>query len=286
MTYGTLYLVGTPIGNLGDMTYRAIATLQAADLIAAEDTRHTGKLLKHFQISTPQISYHDHNRHQRQGQLIEKLLNGTNIALVSDAGMPGISDPGFELVASCVEAQITVVPIPGVSAGITGLVASGLSPEKFVFEGFLPTKKKQRSEILQQLQTETKTIIFYEAPHRLVKTLQEFLDYFGGDRPIVCARELTKLHEEFWRGTITTALQHYQTLAPRGEFTIILSGSPPLNNATISDEMICQNLQELVESGLSKSQASRELAAQLKLSRRYIYQLSNNLANTPENSSD
>lgn len=160
----------------------AIATLQQVDLIAAEDTRHTGKLLKYFQISTPQISYHDHNRHQRQGQLLEKLISGTNIALVSDAGMPGISDPGFELVASCVEAEIMVVPIPGVSAGITGLVASGLSPAKFVFEGFLPTKKKLRLQLLQTLQGESRTLVFYEAPHRLTKTLLEFVEYFGGDR--------------------------------------------------------------------------------------------------------
>lgn len=277
MTYGTLYLVGTPIGNLDDMTYRAIATLQQADLIAAEDTRHTGKLLKHFQIKTPQISYHDHNRHQRQGQLLEKLLSGTNIALVSDAGMPGISDPGFELVASCVEAQITIIPIPGVSAGITGLVASGLSPEKFVFEGFLPTKKKLRLQLLQELQSESRTLVFYEAPHRLTKTLQEFLDYFGGDRPIVCARELTKLHEEFWRGTIQTALTHYQTRAPRGEFTIIVAGASPETTDAITDESILEQLQELIHQGISKSQASRDLAIQLDIPKRYIYQLSNAL---------
>jgi 16S rRNA (cytidine1402-2'-O)-methyltransferase len=277
MTYGTLYLVGTPIGNLDDMTYRAIATLQQADLIAAEDTRHTGKLLKHFQISTPQISYHDHNRHQRQGQLLEKLTGGTNIALVSDAGMPGISDPGFELVASCVEAQIPIVPIPGVSAGITGLVASGLSPEKFVFEGFLPTKKKLRFQLLEELQTESRTLVFYEAPHRLTKTLQEFLEYFGGDRPIVCARELTKLHEEFWRGTIQTALTHYQTHNPKGEFTVIVAGAIPETADTIADEVILDQLQQLIQQGVSKSQASKDLAAQLDIPKRYIYQLSNTL---------
>jgi 16S rRNA (cytidine1402-2'-O)-methyltransferase len=277
MTHGTLYLVGTPIGNLDDMTYRAIATLQQVDLIAAEDTRHTGKLLKHFQISTPQISYHDHNRHHRQGQLLEKLTSGTNIALVSDAGMPGISDPGFELVASCVEAQITIVPIPGVSAGITGLVASGLSPEKFVFEGFLPTKKKLRLQLLQELQAESRTLVFYEAPHRLTKTLQEFLEYFGGDRPIVCARELTKLHEEFWRGTIQTALTHYQTQNPRGEFTVIVAGDRPETTDAIADEVILEQLRQLINEGISKSQASKDLAAQLNMPKRYIYQLSHTL---------
>lgn len=280
MAYGKLYLVGTPIGNLEDMTYRAIATLQNVDLIAAEDTRHTGKLLKHFQISTPQISYHDHNRQQRQIQLIEKLQNGTNIALVSDAGMPGISDPGYELVASCIAEGITIVPIPGVSAGITGLVASGLSPEKFVFEGFLPTKPKERTQRLATLNTESRTLIFYEAPHRLLKTLTEFHTHFGGDRPIVCARELTKLHEEFWRGTIQTALDHYTQHPPKGEFTLILAGTTPTPTETFSDSDILDQLRHLIQSGMSKSQASKTLATQLKLPRRHIYQLSNEL---PEN---
>lgn len=277
MTYGTLYLVGTPIGNLEDMTYRAIATLQTVDLIAAEDTRHTGKLLKHFQITTPQISYHDHNRHQRQPQLIEKLQTGINIALVSDAGMPAISDPGFELVASCIEAGITIVPIPGVSAGLTGLIASGLSPEKFVFEGFLPTKKKDRTQLLEGLKTEPRTLIFYEAPHRLLKTLQDFLEHLGGDRPIVCARELTKLHEEFWRGTVQTAIDHYNHQAPKGEFTLILAGASVDCETEFTDADLRTKLAQLIDLGMSKSQASKELAAQLNLPRRQIYQLSNEL---------
>ena len=248
MTDGMLYLVGTPIGNLDDMTYRAIATLKTVDLIAAEDTRHTGKLLKHFQITTPQISYHDHNRQQRAGQLISKMLAGETIALVSDAGMPGISDPGFELVAEAIAEKINVVPIPGVSAVITGLVASGLSPEKFAFLGFLPTKKKIRLEQLEDLQSETKTLVFYEAPHRLLKTLQEFQEIFGGDRQIVCARELTKLHEEFWRGSIEQAIVYYASHQPKGEFTVIVAGQQKAIRAEISDEEIVLRLKKQLAS--------------------------------------
>ncbi|BAW95617.1 hypothetical protein NIES970_05260 [[Synechococcus] sp. NIES-970] len=279
MTYGTLYLVGTPIGNLDDMTFRAIATLKTVDLIAAEDTRHTGKLLKHFQISTPQISYHDHNRQQRQHQLIAQLQDGKNIALVSDAGLPGISDPGFELVASAVEAGIVIVPIPGVSASLTGLIASGLSPEKFVFEGFLPQKKKDRTALLEQLCQEPRTIIFYEAPHRLLKTLEDLADHFGGDRPVVCARELTKLHEEFWRGTLQKALEHYRQQPPKGEFTLILGGAPRAMGVEVpTDTEILAQLQTLmVQEGLSRSAASRTLAQTLNLPRRHIYQLSTDL---------
>ncbi|AFY37228.1 protein of unknown function UPF0011 [[Leptolyngbya] sp. PCC 7376] len=277
MTDGTLYLVGTPIGNLDDMTYRAIATLKAADLIAAEDTRHTGKLLKHFQITTPQISYHDHNRQQRAGQLIDKMKAGEAIALVSDAGMPGISDPGFELVVAAIAEEIQVVPIPGVSAVITGLVASGLSPEQFVFAGFLPTKKKLRLQQLEQLKRELKTLVFYEAPHRLLKTLQEFQLCFGGDRRIVCARELTKLHEEFWRGSIQEAIIHYQTQSPKGEFTLIVAGQTVTAPTEISDAEILAQLQQRIAEGVSPSQASRVLAQELKISKRRIYQLSHTL---------
>lgn len=274
---GILYLVGTPIGNLEDMTYRAIATLKTVDLIAAEDTRHTGKLLKHFQISTPQISYHDHNRQQRAGQLIEKLSAGETIALVSDAGMPGISDPGFELVVAAIAAKIKVVPIPGVSAVLTGLVASGLSPEKFTFLGFLPPKKKVRLLQLEQLKTAPNTLVFYEAPHRLGKTLLEFQTYFGGDRPIVCARELTKLHEEFWRGSIKQAIAHYTTHNPKGEFTLIVAGQPSLQPDEISDAEILAQLKQQLAAGVSPSQASKLLAQSLNIPKRRIYQLSHHL---------
>ncbi|MGA9381229.1 MAG: 16S rRNA (cytidine(1402)-2'-O)-methyltransferase, partial [Phormidium sp.] len=200
---GTLYLVATPIGNLEDMTFRAIRILQTVDLIAAEDTRHTGKLLQHFQIKTPQLSYHEHNRQQRIPELLSKLSEGKAIALVTDAGMPLISDPGYELVKACVAQGISIVPIPGANAAITALSAAGLATDKFVFEGFLPAKSKERRSHLEILNSETRTIIFYESPHRLRETLQDLGTILGAEREIVLARELTKMHEEFWRGTIT-----------------------------------------------------------------------------------
>ncbi len=268
---GTLYLVGTPIGNLEDMTFRAVRTLQMVDVIAAEDTRHTGKLLHHFQIGTPQISYHDHNRHSRTAELLERLQEGKSIALVTDAGMPGISDPGYELVKACAEANILVVPIPGASAAIAALVASGLPCDRFLFEGFLPAKAPARRAHLELLQTESRTLIFYEAPHRLRQTLQAFL-LLGADRQIVLARELTKRYEEIWRGTVTAAIAHYSTHEPQGEFTIVVAGAavtqPVLSDATLKTE-----LQNLFKQGFSRSDASRQLAQQTALPRRQIYQL-------------
>lgn len=268
---GTLYLVGTPIGNLEDMTFRAVRILQTVDLIAAEDTRHTGKLLHHFQVGTPQISYHDHNRHSRTAELVERLQEGKTIALVTDAGMPGISDPGYELVKACAEADIPVVPIPGASAAIAALVASGLPCDRFMFEGFLPAKAPARRAHLEVLQTEPRTLIFYEAPHRLRQTLQDFL-LLGADRQIVLARELTKRYEEIWRGTVAAAITHYSNREPQGEFTIVVAGAdvtqPALSEATLKTE-----LQNLLKQGLSRSDASRQLAQQTALPRRQLYQL-------------
>jgi 16S rRNA (cytidine1402-2'-O)-methyltransferase len=268
---GTLYVVATPIGNLEDMTFRAITVLQNAALIAAEDTRHTGKLLQHFQISTPQISYHDHNRHGRLPELLQRLRQGQAVALVSDAGMPGISDPGYELVKACIEQGIPVVPIPGASAVITALSAAGLPTDRFVFEGFLPTKAPRR-ERLEVLRTETRTLVFYEAPHRLLQTLQDLAEIMGTNRSIVLARELTKLHEQFWRGTLAEAVTYYQIHSPQGEFTLVLSGhdavAPPLSESALLAE-----LHQLIKQGVSRSQASRQLAQQTSLSRRQIYQL-------------
>ncbi len=186
----TLYLVGTPIGNLEDITFRALRVLKQVDLIAAEDTRHTGKLLHHFQVSTPQISYHDHNTQQRIPQLVRKLRDGAAIALVTDAGMPGISDPGYELVCACVEADIAVVPIPGPSAVVTAIAAAGLPCDRFVFEGFLPVKGKNRAARLEALKTEPRTAVFYESPHRLLKTLAE-LDHCSRRRSPRCSRSRT-----------------------------------------------------------------------------------------------
>src|SRR4028119_1022763 len=190
---GTLYLVGTPIGNLEDMTFRAVRILQTVQVIAAEDTRHTGKLLQHFQIQTPQVSYHDHNRQQRLPQLLQRLCEGEAIALVTDAGIPGISDPGYELVNACIEAGVQVVPVPGASASLTALSAAGLPTDRFVFEGFLPASGKDRQQRLESLPSEPRTLIFYESPHRLRVTLQDLADSLGKDRRIVLARELTKL---------------------------------------------------------------------------------------------
>ena len=275
---GILYLVGTPIGNLEDMTFRAVRILQAVDLIAAEDTRHTGKLLHHFQITTPQISYHEHNQKARIPELIELLSQGKTIALVTDAGMPAISDPGYELVKACIEANIDLVPIPGVTAAITALSAAGLPTDRFVFEGFLPAKGQPRKQRLEALKIEYRSIILYESPHRLRQTLPDLATVLGENREIVLARELTKLHEEFWRGSIKDAIAHYTTREPQGEFTLVLAGTmletPQMNDAAIKNE-----LQHLLSQGLSRSEASRQLAALTSLSRRHIYQLALEIAN-------
>ena len=269
---GNLYIVGTPIGNLEDTTFRAIKTLQKVDLIAAEDTRHTSKLLQHFQIQTPQLSYHQHNEQSRIPELIEKLNQGKTIALVTDAGMPGISDPGYELVKACVEANISVVPIPGVTASITALSASGLPTNKFTFIGFLPTKIKPRQEQLEKLSNSLETIVLYESPYRLLQTLEDLEKVLGRDRKIVLARELTKLHEEFWRGTVGETIIHYQNNQPKGEFTIVIAGAEP-ELPVLSEDTIKQELQELFAQGISRSQASRQLAQKINLSRSKIYQI-------------
>ena len=269
---GILYIVATPIGNLEDMTFRAIRILQEVDLIAAEDTRHTGKLLHHFQIKTPQISYHEHNRHQRLPELIDKLLLGKTIALVTDAGMPGISDPGYELVKACADANIPIIPIPGACACIVALSGSGLPTDRFIFEGFLAAKGKGRRQSLEVLQNESRTIILYESPHRLRQTLADLGNYLGIDREIVLARELTKLYEEFWRGKIGDAIAHYTHREPQGEFTIVIAGVSTIA-PILSEEAIKAQLQELINQGVTKSQASRELAEKTSLPRRQIYQI-------------
>ena len=269
---GTLYIVGTPIGNLEDMTVRAVRILQTVDLIAAEDTRHTGKLLHHFQIKTPQISYHEHNRMIRVPELVAKLQQGLAIALVSDAGMPGISDPGYELVRACAGEGFTVVPIPGASAVIAALSASGLPSDRFIFEGFLPAKSQARRTHLEGLQSESRTIVFYESPHRLRATLQDLADVLGGDRKITLARELTKLHEEFWRGTTAEAIELHTKREPQGEYTIVVAGAEAVK-VVLSESALRSELQTLLNQGLSRSDASRQLAQQTSLPRRQIYQL-------------
>lgn len=277
----TLYIVATPIGNLGDMTYRAVDTLQKVDWIAAEDTRHTGKLLQAYSIKTPQLSYHDHNRSRRGPELIGKLQGGAAIALVSDAGVPGISDPGYELVLSCWEAGLRVVPIPGVSAVTTALSAAGLSPERFVFEGFLPAKSKARKAAIAALKTEPRTLVFYESPHRIKDMLADLAQGLEPERAITLARELTKLHEEFWRGTIAEAIAHYCEHPPKGEFTVLVAGAEPQTH-TWSPEELQQELQQLINQGMSRSAASKELAQRTGQPKRDLYQLSLSLSNPSE----
>jgi 16S rRNA (cytidine1402-2'-O)-methyltransferase len=269
---GTLYVVGTPIGNLEDMTFRAVRILQLVDAIAAEDTRHTGKLLEHFQIKTPQVSYHEHNRNERLPELLSQLSAGKVIALVTDAGVPGISDPGYELVKACVEAGIQVVPIPGANAAITALSAAGLPTERFAFEGFLPASGKDRKMRLESLQAESRTLIFYEAPHRIRATLQDLAECLGKDRGIALGREITKLHEEFWRGSIEQAIAYYTQHEPKGEFTLIVAGAE-LEMPVLSEEALKDELQKIMDEGVSRSQASRQLAQLTKLPRRQLYQL-------------
>jgi len=269
---GTLYVVGTPIGNLEDMTFRAVRILQTVDIIAAEDTRHTGKLLQHFQIKTNQISYHQHNRQQRLPELLNQLTTGKTIALVTDAGMPSISDPGYELVQGAIEAGIPVIPIPGATAGITALSASGLPTDRFVFEGFLPASGQERQERLEVLAAESRTLIFYESPYRLQQTLEDFASVFSPSRQIVLARELTKLHEQFWRGTIEEAIAYYTDHEPKGEFTLILAGASA-ETPVLSEAALKAELSQLINQGLSRSQAARQLSHLTNLPRRQLYQM-------------
>lgn len=220
---GKLYLVPTPIGNLEDITLRAIRVLKEVDVVLAEDTRTSGKLLKHFDIATPLQSHHMHNEHKQVEALVQKLKGGAVYALISDAGTPAISDPGFLLTRACVENGIEVECLPGATAFVPALVNSGLPNDRFVFEGFLPIKKGRQTK-LQELAEETRTMVFYESPHKLLKTLAQFVDYFGADRPISVSRELTKLYEETVRGTLSEVLEHFSQKAPKGEFVVIVGG--------------------------------------------------------------
>ena len=218
-----LYLVPTPVGNLEDITLRALRVLKEADLILAEDTRTSGLLLKHFDIHRPMLSYHKFNEHQTVGRVVQRLLGGENVAVVSDAGTPGISDPGFLVAREAIRAGVEVTCLPGATAFVPALVSSGLPCDKFCFEGFLPQKKGRQTR-LQQLTAETRTMVFYESPHRVVKTLQQFAETFGPDRPVAVCREISKLHEEVVRGTLVEALEHFNQHAPKGEFVIIVGG--------------------------------------------------------------
>lgn len=222
-----LYLVPTPIGNLDDMTFRAIKVLKEVDLILAEDTRNSGKLLKHFEINTHMISHHMHNEHHTTENLVKRIQAGEVMALITDAGTPAISDPGFLLSRACVENNIPIDCLPGATAFVPALVNSGLPNDKFIFEGFLPDKKGRQTRFLA-LAEETRTMILYVSPHKLVKTLAEFVQYFGADRPVSVSREITKLHEETVRGTATEVLKHFEAKPPKGEIVVIVGGKPSI----------------------------------------------------------
>ena len=275
---GTLYLCATPIGNLDDLSFRAVAILKAVSLIAAEDTRHTRKLTSRFDIHCPLTSYHEHNKVRKGPELLEKLRAGQDVALVSDAGMPGISDPGEDLVRLAVQAGITVTPIPGPCAAVTALTASALPTGSFVFAGFLPKQASARRERLLVLRGYPETLIFYESPHQLLRTLEE-LQAVLGDRQAVIGRELTKLHEEFRRGRLSELAARFREQAPRGEFVVMVAGrdetmAMPEPAATqISDEGIRQELARRIAAGANKKDAIRMTASQWGLSRRRVYQL-------------
>lgn len=269
---GRLFLVPTPIGNLDDMTFRAIKTLQAVDLIAAEDTRHTQQLLNHFEITTRQVSFHEHNTEQRLPELVAKLKAGQQIAQCSDAGMPSISDPGKELVAAAVAAGIPVVPLPGANAGLTALIASGLVPQPFYFYGFLERKHQQQVGALQALRNRPETMIFYEAPHRLRKTLITMAEVLGNERQAVLARELTKRYEEFSRGTLAELRDYFADHQPRGEFVILVAGNdhPDEHQEEAAGTPLEQVDQEIAR-GLATNAAIKLVAKRNRLNRQELY---------------
>ena len=273
---GTLYLVATPIGNLGDMTTRAVETLREADLIAAEDTRNSIKLLNHFDIKTPMSAYHEHNKYEKADKLIEKLQEGLNIALITDAGTPGISDPGEVMVAKCHENGIPVTSLPGCCALINALIISGLPTRRFCFEAFLPTEKKERTAILEELKSETRTIIIYEAPHHLVKTLTELYETLG-DRKLALCKELTKKFESVNRLSLKEAVDYYTENEPKGEYVLVLSGKDRqeiLNESRSEWEQMSieEHMQYYLVEGIEKKEAMKKVAKDRGITKRDVYQ--------------
>ena len=268
---GTLYLVATPIGNLSDLSPRALSTLEAVDFIAAEDTRVSVKLLNHFGIKKPLLSYHQHNHITAGEVVLRRLLAGEDCALITDAGMPAVSDPGEDIVRACAENGVEVIPIPGCCALICALAASGLPTGRFAFEGFLTTNKKNRRDHLQSLVTEQRTMIFYEAPHKLLTTLQDMLEVFG-DRSLALCRELTKLHEETMRTTLAAAVERYRETPPRGEFVLVLAGAEPVKEAVVTlDEGVELVRRRREEEGIGMKEAVRAVAADTGLNRNELY---------------
>ena len=268
---GMLYLVPTPIGNLGDISIRCRQTLEEADFIAAEDTRVSLKLLNHLGIKKSLVSYYEHNKASKGNVILERILAGETCALVSDAGSPAISDPGEDLVKQCAEAGITVCAIPGPCAVITALSISGQSTGRFCFEGFLSTAKKSRREHLEALTGEQRTMVFYEAPHKLLATLESMAEVFGADRPISLCRELTKLHEEVVRTTLGEAIEQYTQQPPKGEFVLVVAGATPVEKTAATPQDAAIRVQELVNAGLSRKDAIKQTAKELDLPKNVVY---------------
>lgn len=273
---GTLYLCATPIGNLEDMTFRVIRTLKEVDLIAAEDTRNSIKLLNHFEIQTPMTSYHEFNKYEKGRKLVEKLLEGQNIALITDAGTPGISDPGEELVQMCYEAGVPVTSLPGAVACVTALTLSGMSTRRFAFEAFLPTDKKEREAVFQEMESETRTIVMYEAPHRLVKTLKLLAEHLGSERKITVCRELTKRHETAFRSTIAEASAYYEVNDPKGECVLVIEGRSREEmrmeaQARWEEMSVEEHMEHYLSQGIGKKDAMKRVAKDRGVPKREIY---------------
>lgn len=269
MEEGKLFLVATPIGNLNDITFRAVETLKSVDTILAEDTRKTIKLLNHFEISKPMISFYRHNEGTKTSQVINLLKEGKNLALVSDAGTPAISDPGEDLVREAIKENIEIIPIPGAVAFVQGLIVSGFDTTRFVFEGFLPMNKANRREHLKALEKEERTIIFYEAPHKLKRTLQDLAKNFGEERRIVLSREITKIHEQHLRLTIKEAIDYYEENEVKGEFVIILEGAP--KEEVIVTETVEELMEKYLEEGLSEKDAMKKVAKDKNMTKSEVY---------------
>ena len=277
MNPGTLYLCATPIGNLEDMTFRVSRTLKEVDMIAAEDTRNSIKLLNHFEIKTPMTSYHEYNKIEKGHKLVQMLLEGKNLALITDAGTPGISDPGEELVQMCYEAGVPVTSLPGAAACITALTLSGLSTRRFAFEAFLPSDKKERQQVLEELKNDTRTVICYEAPHRLVKTLKELLEVLG-DRRITICRELTKKHETAWQTHSAEACEYYQENAPKGECVLVIEGRSREELRAEEQEQWEQmpleaHMEHYESQGMDHKSAMKRVAKDRGVSKRDIYRM-------------
>lgn len=268
-----LYLVTTPIGNLEDITLRAIRTLKEVDLIACEDTRHTRRLLDHFNIVKPMISYHEHNEQSRAAELVARIEAGESVAIVTDAGSPGISDPAYRVVCAAIEAGISVIPIPGVAALIAGLTASGLPTDSFLFAGFLPNKRGARRSRLAELENIQSTLVFYETPHRIREALKDILEILG-DRRASLARELTKLHEQFIRGTVSEVIDQMEKHEPRGEMTLVIAGNRDDNSSFEVDGSISEQVESLMsDNGLSRTEAIKAAARSRGMTRREAYQI-------------